>query len=86
MAALEDKKELEIEFVAVKKNFLNAREELELEKEKNENLRIELINTVNENKALQGELNAAYKNSTNATEDGVKITVRYDSLQTKYND
>jgi hypothetical protein len=55
-ASLEDKKELEIEFVAIKKNFLNMRSLLEAEKQKTENLGLELINIVNENKALQAEL------------------------------
>lgn len=69
-ASLEDKKELEIEFVAIKKNFLNMRSLLEAEKQKTENLGLELINIVNENKALQAELEQSYKVSTNATEDG----------------
>eukprot|EP01022_Parablepharisma_sp_SALTPOND_P003353 TRINITY_DN1133_c0_g1_i1.p1 TRINITY_DN1133_c0_g1~~TRINITY_DN1133_c0_g1_i1.p1 ORF type:complete len:612 (+),score=123.10 TRINITY_DN1133_c0_g1_i1:6814-8649(+) len=50
--ALEDKKELEIEFVALKKNFLNKTQELEEQKRKNEQVGIELVNLVNENKAL----------------------------------
>jgi uncharacterized protein (DUF3084 family) len=50
--ALDEKKEIEIEFVALKKNFLNIRQDLDQESVKNENLGIELVNLVNENKAL----------------------------------
>jgi coiled-coil domain-containing protein 78 len=50
--ALDDKKDIEIEFVALKKNFLNLTSDIDAEKAKNENLGIELINLVNENKAL----------------------------------
>lgn len=51
--ALDDKKEIEIEFVALKKNFLNLQADVDNERAKNENLGIELVNLVNENKALQ---------------------------------
>lgn len=83
---LEEKRELEIEFVALKKNFLNLRDNYEEEKRKNENLGIELINTVNENKALQAELNQAYKNSSSTTEEGAKLSGRLDNLQRQYDD
>lgn len=53
--ALDEKKEIEIEFVALKKNFLNLRQDLDSEKVKNENLGVELVNLVNENKALQSD-------------------------------
>ena len=68
--ALDDKKELEIEYVALKKNYLNISGELDREKQKNENLGIELINVVNENKVTTNELNSAYKTGTNKTEEG----------------
>lgn len=83
---MEEKRELEIEFVALKQNFLNLRDALEEEKKKNENLGLELINVVNENKALQSELNMAYKSSSNATEDGAKLSNRFDNLQRQYDD
>jgi len=54
---LEDKREIEIEFVALKKNFLNLSQDLDGEKAKNENLGIELVNLVNENKALESDAN-----------------------------
>lgn len=83
---MEEKRELEIEFVALKQNFFNLRDLLEEEKKKNENLGLELINVVNENKALQSELNLAYKGTTNATEDGAKMSTRLDNLQRQYDD
>jgi len=81
--ALDDKKELEIEFVALKKNFLNVSSELDKEKQKNENLGLELINTVNENKSLQNELSGAYKNSTDKTEEGARMVNRFESMQSQ---
>lgn len=47
---------MEIEFIALKKNYYQAKQELDDEKLKRENLSIELINLVNENKALEGRL------------------------------
>jgi hypothetical protein len=39
--------------VALKKNFLNLQAELDGERAKNDNIGLELINLVHENKALQ---------------------------------
>mgnify|MGYP000104790623 CR=1 FL=1 len=83
---MEEKRELEIEYVALKQNFLTLRDNYEEEKRKNENLGLELINTVNENKALQAELNLAYKNSENAVAGGAQVSNRLDSLQRQYDD
>ena len=83
---MEDKRELEIEFVALKQNFLSLRDNYEEEKKKNENLGLELINTVNENKSLQSELNMAYKNSENAVSGGAHTSNRLDNLQRQYDD
>ena len=55
--ALDEKKEIEIEFVALKKNFMNLQSEIDSEKAKNDNLGLELINLVNENKVLQDDSN-----------------------------
>jgi uncharacterized protein (DUF3084 family) len=51
--AHEERKEIEIEFVALKKNFLNLQQDLDQEKARSEALNLELIQLVNENKALQ---------------------------------
>ncbi len=56
--ALDDKKEIEIEFVALKKNFLSLQQDFDAEKAKNENLGLELINLVNENKSLTSDANS----------------------------
>jgi uncharacterized protein (DUF3084 family) len=50
--AYEDKKDIEIEFVALKKNFLNLQEDLDREKARSESLNLELIQLVNENRVL----------------------------------
>ncbi len=45
---IEDKRELEIEFVALKKNFLNLQNDYDNEKLKNENLSVEIIHLLEE--------------------------------------
>ena len=52
--ALDDRKQFEIELISVKRNFINAKKELEIEKAKTEQLGVEMINLVNENKAVSG--------------------------------
>jgi len=55
--ARNDRKDMEIEFIALKKNYYNVKNDFDQEKLKNENLGVELINLVNENKALQRDVN-----------------------------
>jgi coiled-coil domain-containing protein 78 len=57
-----------MEFVALKKNYIFMNQNLEEEKLKNQNIGMELINMVNENKALHDEMNDMYK-KTGATSD-----------------
>lgn len=59
--AFEEKKEIEIEFVAMKKNFLNLQEDLDKEKARSEALNLELIQLVNENKVLQQDTHLTAK-------------------------
>lgn len=47
----EERKDLEREIVALKKNYLRVRSEWEKEKGRNEDIGLELINVVNENKS-----------------------------------
>lgn len=56
MRAINDKKDIDMELIALKKNFTNLRTDLDKEKIKNENLGVELINLVNENKVVQRDL------------------------------
>lgn len=67
--SLNDRKAIEIEFIALKKNFYNLRQDLEREKVKNENLGVELINLVNENKAVQRDLQKNERNAGEINED-----------------
>ena len=48
--SLDDKKELEIEFVALRKNYLGLQQEVDQERVKNDTIGVELVNLVNENK------------------------------------
>ena len=61
--ALNERKDLEIEFIALKKNFYNLRTDLDKEKVKNENMSVELINLVNENKIVQRDLQMNERNT-----------------------
>lgn len=74
---MQEKREIEMEFVALKKNFLNANAELEGERKKNENIGVELINVVNENKALHEEINDIYKKSGNTNDENTKFILKY---------
>ena len=48
--SLDDRKELEIEFVALRKNYLALQQEVDQERVKNDTIGVELVNLVNENK------------------------------------
>ena len=72
----EEKRDLEIEFIALKKNFIQGQSELEEEKKRNENIGLELINTVNENKALHEELNDIFKKTGSTNEENAKFLTR----------
>lgn len=61
--ALNDRKDLEIEFIALKKNFYNLRTDLDKEKVKNESMSVELINLVNENKVVQRDMQINERNT-----------------------
>lgn len=77
----QDKRDIEIEFVALKKNFINCNSDLEQEKRKNENIGIELINVVNENKALHEEINDIYKRSGSTNEENAKFLIRIERFE-----
>ena len=73
---LQEKREIEIEFVALKKNFITANADLEAERKKNENIGVELINVVNENRALHEEINDIYKKSGNTNDENTKFILK----------
>ncbi len=50
--AVAEKKEFEVEFMSVKRNYLNKCKELDEQRRKNEQIGLELINVINENRAL----------------------------------
>ncbi|CAD8184449.1 unnamed protein product [Paramecium octaurelia] len=77
----DDKRALEIEFVALKKNYINISTALETEKAKSENIGLELINVVNENKSLHQELNDIYKKSGNTNEENARFMKKIEKLE-----
>ena len=61
---MESKRDLEVEFIALKRNFLITKKELEKVKEDNQALSIDIINITNHNERLKNEiLNAENKGS-----------------------
>jgi len=60
--ARNERKDLEIEYITVKKNYFQVSKQLDQEKSKSESMSVELINLVNENKSLQRD--AALRSQT----------------------
>ncbi|EAS00321.3 kinesin motor catalytic domain protein (macronuclear) [Tetrahymena thermophila SB210] len=78
---IDDKRELEIEFVALKKNYIEVNKKLDDEKIKNQNVGMELINMVNENKALHDEMNDIYKKSSSTNDENARFINRIEKLE-----
>lgn len=81
--ALDDKKEIEIEFVALKKNFLNLQSDFDQEKAKNDNLGLELINLVNENKSLTNEANSVNRKHGDINEEHWRLMRKVEKLESE---
>ena len=80
--SLDEKKEIEIEFVALKKNFINLQQEIDSEKAKNDNLGLELINLVNENKALQDHSNRVNLKQSDISTEHQRLIRKVEKLET----
>lgn len=81
--ALDDKKEIEIEFVALKKNFLNLQNDFDQEKAKNDNLGLELINLVNENKSLMNEANSVNRKHGDINDEHRRLLRKVEKLESE---
>ncbi|CAG9332942.1 unnamed protein product [Blepharisma stoltei] len=77
---LEEKRDLEIEFVALKTNYLNLSNEFNEEKVRNENLSLEIINLANENKALRADSDAYAKIKGNISLEQNKLLSELEKL------
>lgn len=75
------KREVEIELVALRRNYLTLRNDYDNEKLKNENLGLEVINLVNENKSLQNELNDTFKRANMGNEENDRYLNRLSRLE-----
>ena len=60
--AKNDRKDMEIDYIGVKKNYWQVKMQYDGEKQKAENLAVELVNLVNENRALQREVSVKERN------------------------
>jgi hypothetical protein len=52
---LQDKKEMDLEYVALKQNFINVGDDLRVEKARNEKIGVEMLNLVNAKTALEAQ-------------------------------
>lgn len=84
--ALEEKREIEIEFVALKANYIRLSNQLSEEKLKNENLSIEVINLVNANKALSGDADYLSKVKGDSSKSQEKLLLDIDRLTSRNRD
>lgn len=75
------KKEIEVEFVALKKNFFQVQEDYDKEKAKNDNLGLELINLANENKALQNDANSVNRKHGDINEEHRRLLRKVEKLE-----
>ena len=78
----EDRKDLEREIVALKKNYLRVRSEWEKEKGRNEDIGLELINAVNENKSQAEQLKLVYDQSGHKNQESQVQAGRVAHLET----
>ena len=81
--ALDDKKEIEIEFVALKKNFLSLQTDFDQEKAKNDNLGLELINLMNQNKSLEAEANSVNRKHGDINDEHRRLIRKVEKLESE---
>eukprot|EP00828_Plagiopyla_frontata_P003703 TRINITY_DN11192_c0_g1_i2.p1 TRINITY_DN11192_c0_g1~~TRINITY_DN11192_c0_g1_i2.p1 ORF type:complete len:540 (+),score=78.71 TRINITY_DN11192_c0_g1_i2:95-1621(+) len=62
-------------------NFIQGQGDLDMERKKNENIGIELINVMNENKALHDEINDIYKKSGSTNDENARFINKIDRLE-----
>lgn len=79
-AARSDRRDIDMELIAVKKNYLQTKQELDQEKLKNENVNVELINLVNENNALQRDMQAELKVNGEVTQSRQYLEMRNERM------
>ena len=69
---MQEKKELSIEFVALKQNYIELSQDFEQQKEEQEEINVQLINLINANKTLE--------------EQNAKLNEKQDILQQTQNE
>ncbi len=71
---------MEVEYVALRKNYLNVKEDYDKEKNKSELMQIEIVNLVNENKALTKDSNSVLRKADGMTGDYRRVEGRVEEL------
>ena len=84
--ALEEKREMEIEFVALKTNYLTQQDELQEEKQKNEDLGIENVNLMNAYKAVTGDTQLLSRKKDDLTSEQTKLSTLVEKLRKENRD
>lgn len=77
---IDDKKDLETEFLVLKKNYIEMGNELDREKLKVENLGLELINLTNAKKEIERELQLLTKNQNS---ESMRLRILKEKLEAK---
>ena len=85
-AARNDRRDIDMELIAVKKNYYQVKQELDQEKLKNENVNVELINLVNENNALQKDMQAELKVNGEVTQSRQYLEMRNERMDKELQD
>lgn len=86
LAARNDRKDIEIEFIALKKNYYGVKQDLDQEKVKLENLNIEMINLVNENNVLQKEMRSELDLKGNVDQSRRYLEMRLERVEKELQD
>lgn len=76
-----DRKDMEVEFIALKKNYLRMRSDHDQQKEKNQQIGLELINSVNRNKALEDEMNEVFQKTGEAGQEKTRHSQQVGRLE-----
>ncbi|KAM3135011.1 protein of unknown function (DUF4472) [Paramecium bursaria] len=79
--AFQDRSDIDMEMMALRKNYHEKLKELEQERIKQENYSLELINTVNENKALNEEITKMHQKNGSTSDDYKLLVQRLEKIQ-----
>lgn len=80
---IDAKRDIEMEFVALKKNYITLTSHVEQQKDKQKNLGVELINLRNENQQLNEDQNLISREKTNLSKEAKAYQLKIDKLESQ---